>query len=269
MKQYRDSTDDERREIEKNLSNEERKAIEVFNKPVETVIYKISSSGQRSELESMGAIEKIKSDKVATARTTSHQQSRRRRQKDSRNEIIVENWEKSKVNNLIENDSEESLALHEKLDEEKEDETANSTNNISTASVGETGSDSYACVVEENSLLGSTTFRWEHQIHWDWRLTNDGGRVSNTRNEHTPLHTTYFMSYDGKIDEWEKIDIHGRSTNDGVHQERYISYLQGHMEQVVPVLGVSAYDGYPYAELLGRVGTHSDYAWVRESGIET
>ncbi|QLG49865.1 hypothetical protein [Natrinema halophilum] len=146
--------------------------------------------------------------------------------------------------------------------------TTNRSQTVRTAA--RRGSDSYANIVEENSLLGSTTFRWQHKIYWDWRIDNKGGRIYNTRNKHSPKHTTYFMSYDGKVDEWEKIDRVGKTgPQDNIFQERYISYIQGHMEHFAPVIGVSAYDGYPYSKLLGRDGGSDTDSWTIDSGIET
>ncbi|MFB1065614.1 hypothetical protein [Natrinema sp. H-ect4] len=262
--EYKKAENDERKKMEEDLTEEEYKAVKAFNVPVETVVYEINASGPRKELESLDTVETLESGRISTS-SVNVQSSQRR---DSVEPAVIRKWNKDTVEKIIREDEQESLALHHKLKEgAHEPNSQTPTQAIRTTGVVDSGSDTYSHIIEENSPMGATTYRWEHKIHWDWRISDGGGRVFNTRNQHGPKHTTYFMSYQGKTDEWEAIETNGKSSpEDDVYQEAYHSYIMGHMEQGAPSIGVSAYEGHPYSELRGADGPQS---WCVDSGIET
>ncbi|QLG49866.1 hypothetical protein [Natrinema halophilum] len=111
IRQYRECEEDEREELEENLSEKEQNAIMIFNRPAETVIYEIRASGRRNQLESLDPIEMVRSNKIATSRMRT--QSNRRDVNDN-NTIGSLKWNRDNVEQLINEDNQESLALYQK-----------------------------------------------------------------------------------------------------------------------------------------------------------
>lgn len=130
------------------------------------------------------------------------------------------------------------------------------------------GTESGSYIIEKENLgRFSTAFRWEHEIEYDVEhlvySPPAGDRVSNIRTFSNPLHTTWFLSYDGVLEEniWKNTDQWGDDPD--LYDEYYHSYKQSKFSQTLPVIGVSHYIAYPYSEMVGSA--HN--ATVREYGI--
>lgn len=112
-------------------------------------------------------------------------------------------------------------------------------------------------IIEKSNFGGvSTAFRWEHKIEYDVEDLHTpapaGFRVSNIRTFSNPLHTTWFLTYDGIMDEQIWREEHQYGDNSDLFHERFPSYKRARFSQSVPIFGVTNYAGYPYSELEGE-----------------
>lgn len=241
--EYREADEEEREYLENNLNQNEWDAIAEALNPVKTTKY-VKHNG------SDVAHENLPENGVFETR-------------NGETHIIVDesernlgnrwDWDEDTIEEIIKQDSVEELSLDRQEREVNSEQDAGEIGTM-THSSSDSGSESHSYIIEKSNLGGvSTAFRWEHEIEWDWEITDGGGRVSNTRNYSRPLHTTWFLSYDDIIDEETWTEHDGNPWNDN-YSEEWHSYLQVRFSQTLPVIGVSNYIAYPYSELHGDGG---------------
>jgi hypothetical protein len=259
IQQYRDASPTERRQMESQLRSIEMEAVGDALRPVETTMYEFGYTGGRNTLRQSSGVELAQHSDVQF-QTFSVSTPRREGQPAEH-----WNWDVEAIKQSVQEDEEATLSLESTL--EVPERVARNSNSSSQRSLAQesitpssTGSTSYSYVIEKNNLGGySTAFRWEHNIMWDY--TNSGtniGDVSNTTNQHSPLHSTWFMSYNGLVDEWEQIRNYS-VPGEVADAEDYESYMMGFFEQTVPIIGVSNYTGSPYSELAGTFLGYGTY----------
>lgn len=251
--EYREANQEERAELDDDLNSRERSVLEDVFKPAKVTTYQTFSTSMDAE---------TLSGKVGL-------------QTDN-NEILIKmsenrffsaenqwNWDLDTVVDIIREDDVEKLPLEHKYDEVNLEEVAKQSTVQSTSS----GSEEHSYIQEDSSVSGfSTLWEWEHEINWDWEITDGGGRVSNTRNAAYPRFTNWFVSYSGVIDENTWIEEDGNPWNDD-YNEVYVSYQQSKFYQEMPVVGIENYSAYPYSTLEGDGGGFgSTRTW--ESGID-
>lgn len=249
--EYRNAERKERKEMEKNLGSKEKSSLVDVVTPTGMALYwpfDAVQQGTSEEIPSGASVVKTEDGRILIKTEKNIRAKPQERW----------NWDEEVMKSLIKNDDVEKLPLSmrsEKVKSKRHEKTEtnsllNQYNTLSRSDVELLStSDDYSFTMEKQNIGGiSTAWIWEHEIDWDW----SSGQISGYRNFSRPQHTTWFLTYDGELDEEEWI-----KNNNG--DEEYNSYLQVKFTQNEPITGLTNYDAYPSSTLVGSSEDGSGY----------
>lgn len=242
--EYKSGQEEERVEMKAGLNQKEKEALTDFFKPAKVVSFEKYRPHENNQqlLERHNNAHQNKDGEILV------KSAEARRQKES--PLEKWGWDASKIKDHIKEADDMKLSIEHRLPEvEPEEVMEDSELQLHSSDSGDGETHNY--IQSDSSITGlSTLWEWEHEIEWDWEITDDGGRVTRFHPTTRPIYTDWFVNYDGLLDQdtWSEQD--GNPWNDR-YNEKQVSYRQGRFFQEVPVAGVENYTAYPYSTLAG------------------